>query len=137
MPVISVTRLRVRSWRYLPAFLFLALRSSRQARRANGNRGTRLLAEAHRTFWTLTTWADEAAMRTFMTAGPHGSAMRKLKHWCDEASVVHWSDDGSGAPTWSEAHLRMQSQGRRSKVLYPSADHEAFSIPPPVVRPGA
>jgi hypothetical protein len=35
MPFVSITRLRVRSWRYLPGFLIQALRTARQAKDAS------------------------------------------------------------------------------------------------------
>ena len=42
-----------------------------------------------RVFWTRSLWRDSAAMRTFMqSGGAHGTAMSKLAHWCDEASLV-------------------------------------------------
>lgn len=134
MALISVTRLRVRSIRYLPGFLFFALVSARQARRAPGNLATNLLTEVKHTFWTRTAWEDEASMREFMMAPPHRRAMRKLLDWCDEASVVHWLQDGSELPDWPEAHRRMVVDGRRSKVRHPSPAHEAFEIPPPSPR---
>jgi hypothetical protein len=136
MALVSVTRLRVRSWRFLPAFLVQAMRSNRQARRAAGSLGTSLLAEAHRTFWTLTVWSDEGHMRTFMLAGAHGRGMRRLLEWCDEAAVVHWTQPDAALPSWSEAHRRLQAEGRRSKVNHPSPAHEAYRIAPPVVRGG-
>jgi hypothetical protein len=43
MPLISVTRLRVRALRYLPFFFIAAARSSRLARRAEANLGVRLM----------------------------------------------------------------------------------------------
>jgi heme-degrading monooxygenase HmoA len=134
MPLISVTRLRVRSWRFLPRFLVQALRSNLQARRADGNLGTSLLAEAHRTFWTLTAWTDETDMRTFMLAGAHGRGMRNLMKWCDEAAVAHWTQQDAVLPPWIEAHRRLQAEGRRSKVTHPTAEHDAYRIPQPVVR---
>ena len=134
MALISVTRLRVRAWRFLPGFLLLAARAERQARRAGGNLGTSLLAEANRTFWTLTAWTDEAAMRRFMLDGAHGRGMRKLLTWCDEAAVAHWTQPDAALPTWAAAHQRLQADGRPSKVLHPSAAHAAYRIPPPVVR---
>jgi hypothetical protein len=118
----------------LPGFLIQALRSARQARRARGNLGTSLLAEAHRTFWTLTAWSDEASMRNFMLDGVHGKGMPQLMTWCDEAAVVHWSGDDPALPTWAEAHRRLQAEGRRSKVTHPSAAHREHRIPPPVIR---
>ena len=62
MVLISVTRLWVRSFRYLPGFILYALLSVRQAKRAPGNLGVGLLRDADRTFWTCTAWRDEAAM---------------------------------------------------------------------------
>jgi hypothetical protein len=37
MPLVSITRLRVRSFRFLPAFLLGSLRSAREAKNASGN----------------------------------------------------------------------------------------------------
>jgi hypothetical protein len=130
---ISVTRLRVRLLRYLPGFILYASVSARQARRASGNVGVGLLRDANNAFWTRTAWRDEASMRAFMMAKPHRLAMDKLILWCDEAHVVHWSQETPDLPRWHDAHQRMVRDGRRSKVKYPSAAHEAFEIPPPNV----
>jgi|1185.fasta_scaffold46578_2 hypothetical protein len=135
MPVVSITRLRVRSWRFLPSFFFQSLRISRQAAAADGSLAVALLRDRHQTFWTSTSWASETAMRAFMHAPPHGPAMRRLLEWCDEASLVHWTQDGPDLPPWDEAHLRLERDGRRSKVNHPSAAHTAHIYPPPVARP--
>lgn len=131
MPVVSVTRLRVRSWIYLPAFLIRTIRITRQAKKAPGNLAAKVLRDRHNTFWTSTSWASESAMRTFMLTPPHGPAMRKLLDWCDEAALVHWSQPSAQLPGWSEACERMQRDGRTSKVNHPSENHRRFVIPPP------
>ena len=136
MAFVSITRLHIRSWRYLPGFYFLALLTALQAKSAAGNLAVLLLNEGRNTFWTCTVWNDEAAMRAFMMAGSHRRAMPKLLEWCDEASVVHWVQDGTHnaqAPSWSEAHQRMQTEGRRLKVNHPSENHLAYIIPAPRV----
>jgi hypothetical protein len=135
MPFVSVTRLRVRSWRFVPVFFVQAFRSGRQAAAAPGNLATALLRDPQWTFWTSTVWTDEAAMRSFMMAGAHRSVMRRLLEWCDEASLVHWSQEQATLPTWSEAHRRLQGEGRLSKVHHPSPAHTAFEIPAPLARP--
>jgi hypothetical protein len=71
----SVTRLRVRSLKYLPAFLWMTFRSQRQVLRATGFLGGRLLLDAKRTFWTLTVSESERAMNTFRGGGLHAQAM--------------------------------------------------------------
>ena len=81
MPFVSITRLRVRSWIYLPGFFFYALRSGTQAKSAEGNLSVTVLREAQLTFWTRTLWTSEAAMKVFMIAGAHGKAMRRLLEW--------------------------------------------------------
>jgi hypothetical protein len=131
MPFVSITRLRVRSWRYLPAFLFQTLRIARQAARADGNLAVKLLRDRRSTFWTSTSWSSEATMKAFMRAKPHGPAMRSLLDWCDEAALVHWTQAGVELPPWEEAHKRIQQEGRPSKVNHPSAAHTAHAFPAP------
>ena len=131
MPFVSVTRLRLRSVRFLPAFIFYTLRSQSQAKRADGVLSVKVGNAAQLAFWTLTVWRDEAAMRAFMVSGPHKTAMPKLMEWCDEASVTHWNQDSADAPSWAVAHQRMVQEGRLSKVRYPSTTHERLTFPPP------
>jgi quinol monooxygenase YgiN len=123
MPFSSITRLRVRSLRYLPEFLWRALSSVRQARSSDGCLFADVRREVKLTFWTRTVWRDEASMRAFMTHGAHRKVMPKLLDWCDEAAVVHWEEASSALPEWSEAEARMRAEGRVSRVRHPSPAH--------------
>jgi len=98
MPLVSVTRLRVRSWRYLPIFLIQAIRAARQAKSAEGNLSVSVLRQPGRTFWTRTVWSSEESMRAYMLSGVHQGVMRRLLNWCDEAAVVHWMQDSQQPP---------------------------------------
>lgn len=118
----------------MPAFAFYAIQTQRQSQRAPGNRGVNLLREAGNIFWTASVWDSEAAVKQYMISGAHGKVMPKLMHWCDEASVARWTQDTATLPTWQEAHRRMQSEGRRSKVRFPSAAQDRFEIPVPASR---
>jgi heme-degrading monooxygenase HmoA len=132
VPFVAITRLRVRSWRYLPVFFVQALRSARQAARAEGNLVTRLLRDRRNTFWTSTIWRTEASMRAFMLAGVHRRVMRKLPDWCDEAALVHWTQESTEPlPTWEEAYARLKREGRPSRVNHPSPAHVAYEFPQP------
>src|SRR5215471_14311958 len=97
MPFVSITRLRVRSWRYLPVFVIQSLRAARQAKLAPGSLSVSVLRDANWAFWTRTVWCDQAAMRSFMRSGVHRRVMARLPEWCDEAALVHWAQD-SGEP---------------------------------------
>jgi hypothetical protein len=136
MSVVSITRLRVHSWRYLPSFMLYAFRSARQATKAEGNLAAQVLNDRNKTFWTATIWTTDAAMKKFMLAGAHGHAMRKLLNWCDEVALVHWTQENEEMPTWLEACKRLQGEGRRSKVNHPSAAHIAYQFPDPIARRG-
>src|ERR1700730_7734659 len=98
----SVTRLRVRSVRFLPAFLWHTFLSQRQAVRASGFSGGRLLIDSGLTFWTLTVWDSEETMRKFRSVGSHARVMPRLAEWCDEAAYAHWAASGNSIPTWTE-----------------------------------
>lgn len=127
MAFVSVTRLRLRFWWYLPLFFRHALPSFQQSANAFGNLSTQVDRRGT-VFWTLTVWLDEAAMRSYMTSGAHRKAMPKLVEWCDEASTVHWHQDAPTC-TWQEAKQRMLGQGRLYPLKRPSKAHAAGLIP--------
>jgi quinol monooxygenase YgiN len=132
MPLASVTRLRVRSIRYVPEFLWRALSSVRQARASDGCIFADVRREVKLTFWTRTLWRDEASMRAFMTRGAHRKVMPKILDWCDEAAVAHWQQDGDTPPEWPAAETRMRNAGRISRVHNPSAAHRrGETVPAP------
>ena len=66
MPFISITRVRVRSWRYVPSFLHSA-GALLQAKFSSGNLSASVLADAHFAFWSRTVWSEEAATRASVT----------------------------------------------------------------------
>jgi hypothetical protein len=132
---ISITRLRVRSFLYLPQFLWQASKSSRQAERSPGFLGGRLMRNPKNTFWTMTAWTDDAAMSAYRIAGAHSTVMPKLRSWCDEASVTHWNQGSPELPSWQEAHRRMVGEGRLSKVNHPSPSQVLSQIPAPTASP--
>jgi hypothetical protein len=136
MPVISITRLRVRSWRYLPAFFLQAVRSARQARIASGSLAVSVLREGGNVFWTRTVWDNENSMKTYILGGVHRKVMPSLMEWCDEAAVAHWIQESSQPPSWQEAHAQLQSIGRPSKVNHPSEAQSKNRIPEPAVARG-
>ena len=63
MPFVSVTRLRLRSVRFLPGFAWHNLRTLKQVKAAPGFRGGSVLADRRWAFWTLTAWDSREAMR--------------------------------------------------------------------------
>ena len=131
MPLVLITRLRVRSFRYLPAFLLGSLRSAREAKNASGNLAVAVLSDVNLAFWTRTLWTDEQSMRAFMVAPAHRRVMPKLLQWCDEAAVTHWLQDSLEPPSWQEIHRRLQQEGRTSRVDHPSVGQSRFAIAPP------
>ena len=136
MAFISVTRLRIRSVWFLPAFAVHAMRSLRQVRSSEGFREGKLLPDRKMTFWTMTAWDSEESMRRYMTSGAHKAAMPKLMGWCDEASVVHWEQSEAELPSWAEADRRMRAEGQPSKVRKPSPRHAGMEYRAPRLTGG-
>ncbi len=131
MVFVSLTRLRIRSIRFVPLFVLHTLRSLRQVSKSPGFQSGSILADRSWTFWTLTVWDMQESMRAYMVSGSHKQAMPHLLHWCDEASVAHWTQPDATLPSWTEADRRMREQGRISKVRYPSPQHATLSYRPP------
>ncbi len=131
MAFVSITRLRVRSIRFLPGFVWYTYRSLRQVRAASGFQDGALLADRSWTFWTMTRWDSQDSMRRYMTAGAHKTVMPRLMDWCDEASVVHWEQPQAALPTWTEAERQMRAEGRASKVRHPTLEHASLRFRAP------
>jgi hypothetical protein len=125
MAFVSVTRLRLRSFRFLPQFVYYTFRSTAQLRRSPGFLQGWAGNEAPFAFWTATAWASQEAMRAFRNGSPHLEAMKNLLHWCDEASFAHWEQPQPDLPDPATALQRIGSEGKISKVLHPSARHAA------------
>src|SRR3954453_2073045 len=115
MALISVTRLQLRSFLFLPSFLLATMRSQRQLRQSAGFRQGSLTFEWSRAFWTLTVWENGEAMRGFRNSGAHQRAMPRLLNWCNEASYVHWDTDAAQVPSVEEAYERLRDTGQISK----------------------
>jgi hypothetical protein len=130
----SVTRLRVRSLKFAPAFLWKTILAQRQVVRATGFLGGRLLIDTGLTFWTLTVWESEPAMKAFRGSGAHVGVMARLAEWC-AAAYAHSSPANGSVPTWPEAHDRLVAKGRLSRLTHPSPNHEARYFAQPRLSP--
>lgn len=133
---VSITRLRVRSIVYLPLFMFHAMRTMLQAQKAPGIMSVETRFEWNNVVWTKTIWQDEPAMKKYRSSGAHQVAMRLLSEICSEASYARWQQDPPSPPTWEEAHRRMLTEGKLSRVKYPSALHAAGKTAPETMMPG-
>jgi hypothetical protein len=143
MATISVTRLQLRSFLFLPPFLVATMQSRRHARESPGFIEGAMAFEWPRAFWTLTVWQDGDAMRRFRNTGAHQRAMPRLLDWCNEASYTHWDVEGEKVPAVEEAYERLRDTGQISKVNRPSAAHAARKtvsaarpLPSPPFKPG-
>ncbi len=129
MPVVSVTRFRARSLRFLPFFAYHAQRSIAQVRRAEGFIAGGVRRDSDLALWTMTTWRDEQAMHAYVVSGAHRKAMARLPDWGEEASTVRWTQDDPGLPDWTEAERRMRRDGRALPLRRPGPDHARLGFP--------
>lgn len=99
-------------WR-TPAFLALAIRAWRQARRSSGVLGVTLRAQPLRlSYWTLSAWTGKDALDAFARAEPHRTIMRRVRPWAKTATFRFWTADATQlAPDrlWAEAERRISA----------------------------
>ena len=124
--VVSVTRFRVRSLRFLPFFLIHAQRCLAQIRRADGYLAGALRHDRDHAYWTTSLWRDEAALLAYVTGGAHRNAMPRMSEWGDEASTVRWDQDSDELPSWPEAVERMRREGKPLPLRHPAPTHAAL-----------
>jgi Domain of unknown function (DUF3291) len=129
--IIAVTRLHVRSIRFLPRLYWDAGKIKRSLKETPGFLGGKLLVDRKRTYWTITSWKDLESMCAFRSSAVHAAIARMVDKWCDEASVVHWEAEDRRLPNWKEAHRRMTEDGKLTPLRVQSADHRAHRFREP------
>ena len=116
--VVLGSRFELRSASRSPAFLGYALRIWLQARRSPGIIGLSLRAQPLRaTFWTLSAWSSQEALRDFARADPHRSIVARVRPWAKTAVLRTWTIP-AGQPNspgldpkalWEQAEARITS----------------------------
>jgi len=131
MYFVSVTRLRVRSVMYLPRFFRANEASIKSITKVEGFIAGKELIDKGLTFWTVTLWESDQAMKYFRNNDPHKSAMRNLPDWCNEAAYGHWIQDDALIPAWPQLYENFLANLKITKVKHPSAKQEAKNYPAP------
>jgi hypothetical protein len=134
MPLISVTRIRIRSIWLMPKFIWFSIKSLKQARKSNGIIEARVFNDARLTYWTCSIWESKEQMLGYMKSGAHKKAMPHLQHWCNEARTGHTIIEGSAFPSALEIKNILLEHGRPSKVNQPTEDHLKGIFPDPVFK---
>jgi heme-degrading monooxygenase HmoA len=92
--VCSVTYMRVRNLRVLPAFLWHAWRVTRVARRSPGHVSHRLLGLPPLPFFfTVSVWESEAALAPFLAAPDHRAAMSHFEEFARVAKFARFRSE--------------------------------------------
>lgn len=123
--LVSITRLRIRRFWFLPRFALHTLRINRQIQRSDGFVVGGLAQQRGLAFWTITIWRDESAMRAFRNGGAHGRSMRHLMRWANEASFVHWTQADATMPTAEMIFARLRDDGKLTKLPHASTAQQA------------
>ena len=132
MPVIVVTRLRLRDPALFDEFFAAAVAVTQQAQNYDGNLGADVLADANNVYWTLTAWQARAPMQAFVGTEPHLATMERLDDWCDEATFTDWEQAAPDLPDWQASYDHLIADGQVASLSRPSGAHQSRAFPRPV-----
>jgi hypothetical protein len=132
MPVIVITRLRLKDAALADEFFTDALAAIEQAQQADGNLGVDALADAGNAWWTVTSWGDRRQVHSYVGSEPHRTIMSHLDRFCDEATFVDWEQDSPDLPDWQAGWRRLVDGGTVAQLSQPSAAHQTRDFPAPV-----
>lgn len=109
--LVTVTYLKPKSMR---AALELMRRSNvvaRQAAVTEGYLGGRLAIERRFAFWTVTSWADGAALARFRDSGAHADAVPRQPELAASSAFVTWHAADGELPGWDDCYARVAAHG--------------------------
>jgi len=132
MPVIVVTRLRLKDPALLDEFFTDAVAAIEQAQKSDGNLGADALADAGNAWWSVSAWTGHRPMQAFVGTQPHQTIQGRLDHYCDEATFVDWEQDRPDLPDWQTSWRHLVADGKAATLTHPSDANQTRAFPPPV-----
>ena len=132
MPVIVVTRLRLKDPALLDEFFTDAVAAIEQAQKSDGNLGADALADAGNAWWSVSAWTGRDPMQAFVGKQPHQAIQGRLDHYCDEATFVDWDQDSPDLPDWQTSWRHLVADGKVAQLTHPSEANQTRAFPPPV-----
>jgi heme-degrading monooxygenase HmoA len=126
MPVIVVTRLRLKDPAFFDEFFASAVAVVEQAQNSEGNLGADVLAEANNTYWTRTVWQGHDLMDAFVGSEPHLHTMSRIDDWCDEATFVEWEQAAAELPDWQDGYGRLVASGQGPGLTHATEAHRCL-----------
>jgi quinol monooxygenase YgiN len=137
MPVIVVTRLRLRDPALLDEFFTDAVAAIEQATKSEGNLGADALADANNAWWSVSAWQDRRQMRAYVDTEPHLGISSRLDHFCDEATFVDWEQASPDLPDWHTSWRHLIADGQVAELSRPSDANQTRAFPEPVEAPSS
>jgi hypothetical protein len=120
MPVIVVTRLRLRDPEPLDEFFTDAIATMEQATTSEGSLGADALADANNAWWSVSAWQDCHLMQAFVDSQPHLGISARLDHFCDEATFMDWEQASPKLPGWQTSWRHRTTDGKAAELTCPS-----------------
>ncbi len=106
--VVFLTYLPLKRYRMIPRFLFYTVRILVQLTKSRGLVGYSLRANLFKnSFWTLSVWQDQSALRDFAFKGFHREVMKLLRNDMGSTKFIKWTLEGTAVPpSWEDAMRR-------------------------------
>ncbi len=135
MPVIVVTRLRLKDAALLDEFFTDAVAAIEQAQKSPGNLGADALADASNAWWSVSAWSEHEQMQAYVDSEPHLTIRTRLDHYCDEATFVDWEQASGDLPDWQTSWQHLVADGKAAQLTHASPANQTRDFPRPVDPP--
>jgi hypothetical protein len=100
---------RLKRYRDVVPFLRASMRLRKEAATAPGNVGLGLAANPFtKTFWTLSSWDSQDALRAFVAGAPHRDVVARFKDASASSRFAFWDIAApADPPAWNDAADRL------------------------------
>jgi hypothetical protein len=134
VPVIVVTRLRLKDPALLMSSFTDAVAAIEQAMKSDGNLGTDTLTDANNAWWSVSAWQERRQMQACVGSEPHPGISARLDHFCDEATFVDWEQASADLPDWQTSWRHLTADGKAAELTHPSTANQTRDFPRPSSR---